>query len=71
MSGNWLEGLKVGDIVEITVAEEPYFSVGDRAVILMENDTKDGFWADFTINDHFYEDGLWCIQLEYSECKKV
>lgn len=63
--------MKVGDRVRITKAQEPYFSIGDEAILLCETD---GGWdADFSINDSFYKDGLWFISTEcgIAECELV
>jgi len=55
--------MKKGDMIAITKTPDDYayyFKVGDQA-ILTRRDTKDQWWADFTINDKYSEDGQWCL----------
>ena len=55
--------MKKGDKIEITVAEEPYFKVGDTA-ILTEKDEGGDWWASFGKKEL-------CLQKGISEFKVI
>jgi hypothetical protein len=65
--------MKHGDTVDITeVPEEDYkfFAVGDKAVLVWQDDSGD-WWADFTQNANTYKAGVWCIQEGFAKCKVI
>ena len=62
--------MKVGDVVVITKTPEAYeyYSVGDRARLIKQYEDGDWF-ADFTINETYFEKGVWFIQPGMAECE--
>jgi hypothetical protein len=58
--------MKEGDIVVMKSDSEEsfnyvhYWKKGDKAKLLYKDGGGD-WWADFSINDKYYDDGQWCI----------
>ena len=61
--------MEKGDIIVITLAHEPYFKIGDKAILLGKDPSGD-WWGDFTINEIFQEPGMWCLIPENCEYKQ-
>ena len=62
--------MKIGDIVKITKTVELDIKVGDKAQLLYQDEDGD-WWADFSLNDRYEDDGKWCIENGVSECQIV
>jgi hypothetical protein len=54
--------MKRGDIVVVLEGDEPYYKKGDKAKLLRT--ALLGDWlADFTINDEYFLDGIWHVDV--------
>lgn len=57
--------MKAGDKI-VTIGDcnrffsDRFFSDGDKAVLSSQDQDGD-WWADFTGNEEYYMDGIWCV----------